>query len=103
MEANSEADAQTQMGDSSQNPLLHDICRLFHHWRDHVYGGDDGKHPFDRLQGKVDQYNTEIILMEERLSYSGMKLQCQKCMMNLNRRHHQQNERSDNPLKSHYC
>ena len=57
MEANSEADAQTQMGDRAKNPLLQDICRLFRNWRENVYGEDDGKELFVKLQGKVDEYN----------------------------------------------
>lgn len=59
MEANSEADSQTRMADRAQNPLLQDICRLFRHWRENVYGADDGKNVFDKLQEKVDQYNAE--------------------------------------------
>ena len=43
MEANSEADAQTQTADRAKNPLLQDICRLFRNWRENVYGEDDDK------------------------------------------------------------
>ena len=59
MEANSEAEAQTRMADRAINPLLQDICRLFRHWRENVYGGDDGRDLFERLQEKVDEYNKE--------------------------------------------
>ena len=62
-----------------------------------MYGGDDGKDLFERMQGKLTSIIQKRMLMEERLSYSGMKLQSQKWMMNLKRRHHQ---RSENPLKT---
>ena len=47
------------MADRAQNPLLQDICWLFRNWRENVYGEDDSKELFVKLQGKVDEYNRE--------------------------------------------
>ena len=59
------------------------------------------KNFFVKLQGKVDEYNRKNEVMEERLSYSGMKFHCLKWTMNTKKRNHQQSERSENPLRSH--
>ena len=100
MEANSEADAQNQMADRAQNPLLQDICGLFCIWRENI-NGKDGKNFLSNFKGRWMSIIEKTKLMEERLSYSSMKLHCLKWTMNMKKRNHQQSERSENFLRSH--
>ena len=60
MEANSEADAQTQMADRA---CYRTFAGKFCHWSENVYGGDDG---LTGCKGKLTSILQKTMLMEEK-------------------------------------
>jgi len=63
IQAESEAEAQFRLADHAHNPLIQDICRLFIKWREAPYGKDNGE-GFEKLQEKVDRYNSDASAAE---------------------------------------
>ena len=54
-----EVNKQVMLADRAQNPNPQDVYRLYDKWRLNIYGNDNGKGLFEKLQQAVDTYNNQ--------------------------------------------